>query len=197
MIYIASKKKSTDRLRKEYPNAVIIDVTSSSESEWSKLSPFYPHGGIPVPNSEGYSATCVEAIWQGLKVFAAADIDTTLFRNNTMRNLKRTVRRFGQPLGHRFGVHSDEILSYIDARKRIYIPTYEWMLSNSVKPLVDKLANIAIKKDIVLLDYDTNSDVYNPLKPLSHASLIKSYIERNYSIPSKINPIQPSLFDYE
>lgn len=197
MIYIASKKKSTDRLRKEYPNAKIIDVTSSSESEWSKLSPFYPHGGIPVPNSEGYSATCVEAIWQGLKVFAAADIDTTLFRNNTMRNLKRTVRKFGQPLGHRFGVHSDEFLSYIDARKRIYIPTYNWMLSNCVKPLVDKLANIATQKDVVLLDYDTNSDVDNPHKPLSHASLIKTYIERNYSIPSKIKPIQPSLFDYE
>ena len=38
-----------------------------------KLSPFYPHGGIPVPFSEGVTATCVEAVWQGLKVFESAE----------------------------------------------------------------------------------------------------------------------------
>lgn len=197
MIYIASKRKSIERLHKEYPNAEIIDVTSSAESEWSKLSPFYPHGGIPVPNSEGYYATCVEAIWQGLKEFSTADIDISLFSNATMRNLKRTVRRYGQPLGHRFGVHSTELLSYIEARKRIYIPTYNWMLANKAQSLVDRLAAIAMQRDIVLLDYDTNSDVENPDKPLSHASLIKKYIETNYRISPKPKPYQPSLFDYE
>ena len=29
-----------------------------------------------MPFSEGYTATCVEAIWQGLKVFEGADVDT-------------------------------------------------------------------------------------------------------------------------
>lgn len=197
MIHIESKRRSLERLQKEYPNAEIIDVTSSSNMEWSKLSPFYPHGGIPVPNSDGYFATCVEAIWQGLKVFANADVDISLFTNATMHNLKRTVRKYGQPIGHRYGVHSDEILSYIDARKYIYVPTYNWMLSNCVKPLLDKMVNIAAHKDVVLLDYDTNSDINNPTKPLSHASLIKTYIETNYSLPAKNNPIQPSLFDYE
>lgn len=43
MIYIASKRKTAERLCKEYPGAKLVDVTSSSESEWSKLSPFYPH----------------------------------------------------------------------------------------------------------------------------------------------------------
>ena len=32
-------------------------------------------------------------------------------------------------------------------------------------------------KTIVLLDYDTNEDVENAKKPLSHASLIKAYVE--------------------
>ena len=35
-------------------------------------------------------------------------------------------------------------------------------------------------KPVVLLDYNTNPDVYNPKSPLSHASLIKAYIEGNY-----------------
>ena len=35
-------------------------------------------------------------------------------------------------------------------------------------------------KTIVLLDYDTNADVEDPKKPLSHASLIKAYAEGIY-----------------
>ena len=77
MIYIASKRKSAKTLAQEFPNAIIVDVTSSSTSEYVKLSPFYPHGGIPVPNSEGITASCVEAVWQGLKVFETTDIDTS------------------------------------------------------------------------------------------------------------------------
>jgi len=48
---------------------------------------------------EGYTATCVEAVWQGLKVFEGSDVDTKLFQNDTMKGLKRTVRRFGKPMG--------------------------------------------------------------------------------------------------
>lgn len=183
MIYVASKRVSLERLNQKYPTAEIIDVTSSSCSEWIKLSPFYPHGGIPVPNSEGYYSTCVEAIWQGLKIFSTVDIDISLFCNDTMRNLKRTVRKFGQPLGHRFGVNSHKLLSYKDARKLIYIPTYNWMLTHRAKHLVDELARIASYRDIVLLDYNTNSDVDDSSKPLSHASVLKVFIETNYSLP--------------
>ena len=58
-----------------------------------RLSPFYPHGGIPVPFSEGYTATRVEGIWQGLKVFDNEDIDISMFLNETMKGIKRTVSR--------------------------------------------------------------------------------------------------------
>ena len=87
MIYISSKRKSVKTLAREFPGAVIVDTTSSSPTEFVRLSPFYPHGDIPVPNSEGVTASCVEAIWQGLKVFETADIDTSLFSNITMKNL--------------------------------------------------------------------------------------------------------------
>ena len=40
--------------------------------------------------------------------------------------------------------------------------------------------NISKKKTIVLQDYNTNPDVYKPQSPLSHALLIKAYIEGNY-----------------
>ena len=96
MIIIESKRKKPATILKQYPNAILADVTSSAKDGLVKLSPFYPHGGIPVPFSEGYTATCVEAIWQGLKVFESCDVDVQMFRNDTMRNIKRTVRPFGK-----------------------------------------------------------------------------------------------------
>jgi len=181
MIIIESKRKKPATILKQYPDAILADVTSSAMDGLVKLSPFYPHGGIPVPFSKGYTATCVEAIWQGLKVFEGCDVDTSLFYNDTMKGLKRTVRKYGKPLGHRKGVHGTELLGYIEARKQIYTPTYKWVLENKVAHIIERLKQASESgKTIVLLDYDTNADVENAQKPLSHASLIKAYVEGIY-----------------
>lgn len=128
MIYIESKRRKRENIEKQYPNAIIWDITSTSENEEArKLSPFYPHGGVHIPSFSGMTATCVEAVWQGLKVFENSDIDVETFKNDTMKGLKRTVRRFGPIRGHRKG---EKLLNYIEARKQIYIPTYEWVLKN-------------------------------------------------------------------
>lgn len=188
MIIIESKRKKPATILKKYPDAILADVTSSAKDGLVKLSPFYPHGGIPVPFSEGYKATCVEAIWQGLKVFEGAGVDTSLFQNDTMKGLKRTVRRFGKPLGHRKGVNGSELLGYIEARKQIYIPTYRWVLENKVANIIERLKAASEEgMTIVLLDYDTNADVENAKKPLSHASLIKAYVEGIYPYDSREN----------
>jgi hypothetical protein len=143
-----------------------------------KLSPFYPHGGIPVPFSEGVTSMSVEGIWQGLKVFEAYGIDKSSFRNDTMKDLKRTVRTLGRCLGHQKGVNSTELLGYIEARKQIYVPAYFWMLENKCAKVVETIAKLSKEKAVVLLDYDTNEDINDASKPLSHASLIKAYIEK-------------------
>lgn len=201
MIIIESKRKKATTLLKRYPNAILADVTSKATDSLVKLSPFYPHGGIPVPFSPGYTATCVEAIWQGLKVFEDCDVDTSLFDNDTMRGLKRTVRKHGKPLGHRKGVNGTELLGYIEARKQIYIPTYKWVLEHKVRDIIDRLREASKTKTIVLLDYDTNADVENARKPLSHASLIKAYVEGIYPYgPNEVGTgaqinREPTLFD--
>lgn len=180
MILIESKKKKPENILKNYPDAILCDVTSKATDSLVKLSPFYPHGGIPVPFSEGYTATCVETVWQGLKVFEGCDVDVQLFGNDTMKNIKRTVRKYGAPLGHRKGVNGTELLDYPEARKQIYIPTYRWVLENKVYAIIEKLRRAAGDKTIVLLDYDTNGDVENLKNPLSHASLVKAYAEGIY-----------------
>ena len=181
MIIIESKRKKLQTILKKYPGAIPADVTSAATDGLVKLSPFDPHGGIPVPFSEGFTATCVEAIWQGLKVFESCDVDIQMYKNDTMKNIKRTVRRFGKPLGHRKGVYGTELLGYIEARKQIYIPTYKWVLENKVANIIERLRTANNEgKTIILLDYDTNADVENAKKPLSHASLIKAYVEGTY-----------------
>lgn len=185
MIIIESKRKKEENILKKYPGAILADVTSSAKDGLVKLSPFYPHGDIPVPFSEGMTATCVEAIWQGLKVFETADVDVEMFRNDTMKNIKRTVRRFGRPLGHRKGVCGTELLGYIEARKQIYIPSYCWVLENKVADIIMRLKEASRTKIIVLLDYDTNADVEDGRRPLSHASLVKAYVEGTYPYGSR------------
>jgi len=189
MIYIASRRSKIENVQKKYPEAVILDITSASDKKYAQwLSPFFPHYNIPIPFTENLTATCVEAVWQGLKVFQDQDVDFNTFRNDTMKGLKRTVRRFGSPLGHRKGGYGSELLGYAEARMMIYLPTYKWVLDN-----VDYVHNTVMKikeqskiQDIVFLDYNTSTDVYDTSKPLSHANLVKLYIEENY--PSELCP---------
>lgn len=185
MIFIESKRKNLDKIKAKYPLAIICDVTSTSPNSFVKLSPFFPHGGIPVPFSEGVYSFSVEGVWQGLKVFENEDISFESFTNKSMKNLKRTSRVHGRILGHRKGVDSEIILDYVTAKKQIYIPTYYWMLEHFASKLIDKLASIAKEKDIVLLDYNTSTDIESDSKPLSHAYLLKLYIENHYPIFEK------------
>lgn len=195
MIYIENKKRKLEKIQEQYPNADILDITSTSETQYAKLlSPFYPHGNIPVPFTHGVYATCVEAIWQGLKVFQTADIDVEIFKNDTMKGLKRTVRRFGPPLGHRKGVYGKELLNYFDARMQIYLPTYKWVLENvpSVRNIISRIAERAKTHDIVFLDYNTNIEFRDITSPLSHAGLVKLYIEGNYPKETEVyTPLTP------
>ena len=180
MIIIESKRKKIENILKKYPEAIVADVTSNAKDGLAKLSPFYPHGGIPVPFSEGVNAECVEGIWQGLKIFENEGIDTNMFRNNTMKNIKRTVRTHGRVLGHQKGVYSSEILDYVSAKHQIYIPVFKWVLENKVGSIIERLRNASIDKTIVLLDYNTCCDVDSDTKPLSHAYLIKAFVEGLY-----------------
>ena len=96
-----------------------------------------------------------------------------------MSNLKRTVKSFGKPLGHRYGTNDTLILGYIEARIKIFIPAYIWVLNNKLQLLVEELKTLSSQKDLILLDFEVNDDIINPLKPLSHAYILKCYIENN------------------
>ncbi len=179
-LIIKSRHLPPESLQKRYGDSTIIDVTSRGSEPWIRFSPFYPHGGIPVPFSPGEFSMTVEGIWQGLKVFETSDIDHTKLSISDMKGIKRSVRKYGKVLGHRTGLIGDRLLSYKEARGQIYLPSYRWVLENRVQDLIYKLKELVADTNVVLLDYETNFDIDNLSRPLSHAGLIKLYLEDNW-----------------
>lgn len=181
---LENKRRKPESLTKLYPESLLVDVTSKGDQPWVKFSPFYPHGNIPVPLSNDCFAASVEGIWQGLKVFEGTDIDTTKFAVSNLKGLKRTVRKYGRCLGHRAGVKGTHLLSYREARLQIYLPAYQWVLDNCLQAEITQLIEKGREQLVILLDYETNADVENLTKPLSHASLIIKYIAGQYPNPA-------------
>ena len=175
-ITVASRRRKTETLQKLYPGAVLLDVTSRGEEPWVRFSPFYPHGGIPVPNSPNVVSQSVEGLWQGLKVFEKEGVDSAKFSITTMKSIKRSMRSRGEVLGHRFGVDSEELLDYQTARLKIYLPAYRFVLEHRLTAEIRQLREMAEKQPLVLLDYETNVDVRDLSKPLSHAGLVAEYL---------------------
>ncbi|NKZ03247.1 DUF6939 family protein [Actinomadura latina] len=171
-LHVASRRRTT--LRRDFPDALILDVTSRAPEPWVRLSPFYPHGGIPVPGHPDRTAQSVEGVWQALKVFASEEEDFSKLEVTTMKGIKRTVRRLGPPLGHRF---EGRLLGYEEARRLIYLPTYRWMLDHRAPALVAELRELSTKHTVVLLDYTVNGDVADLSKPLSHAALVVQHVQ--------------------
>ena len=110
------KKTKPENIKKKHgENIEIIDVTSKTDEPWVHFSSFWSHGNIPVPFSDGVVATCVEGIWQALKVFESENVDESKLNVTNMKGLKRTVRRLGNVRGHRKGLKGKELLPYKEA----------------------------------------------------------------------------------
>lgn len=177
---VESRRKSFRKLRERYGSVAFIDLTSKGPDPWQRFSPFYPHGGIPLPFSPGYFSMSVEGLWQGLKVFEDEGIDQSRFYVTNMKGLKRTVRKYGSVKGHQKGVDSSELMSYGDARKEIYLPAYRWILDHKMSAELKELKRLGATRQVLLLDYETNTDVDDLSKPLSHAGLVKARLEGEF-----------------
>jgi len=184
-IHLDSRRKKPATLSRLWPGAKILDVTSKGEIPWVRFSPFFPHGGIPIPNTPGDFAQSVEGLWQGLKVFENEGVDASRWAITNMSGIKRAGRSRGKVLGHRHGVTSTApLLGYRDARHQIYLPAYRWILEHRLAGEVQQLRELASSGLIVLLDYETNDDVENLASPLSHAALLNRYVEGSWPAKS-------------
>jgi hypothetical protein len=74
-------------------------------------------------------------------------------------------------------VHGSTLLEYVEARRLIYVPSYQWVLRQRLAPELEVLRKQAAQRTMVLLDYETNADILDVRRPLSHASLVARQIE--------------------
>jgi hypothetical protein len=151
--------------------AVAHDVSSRAKPPLVKLSPFYPHGAIPVPGLPGTTSDSVEGVWQGLKIIDGRT-DATFFTG-------KGKKRRGRPTGHSL---AGEVLGYVDARRRIYIPVYEHMWRECIGRDVRRILFDRARAGVVqyFYDFDRNADVDDPSSPLSHASILVRLLDEEY-----------------
>src|SRR5262249_29165396 len=157
--------------RRQAPaGARVIDVSSYADPPFHQLSPFYAHGGIPVPGMPGTVSDSVEGIWQGLKVIRGATAPR-LFSGGGRK------RGGGKPSGHRLG---RKLLGILEARYKISLPAYEWALEHRVDPaLIEGFVTAALAGVVQLLhDTEDNGDPNNPSAPLAHAAVLARYVNR-------------------
>jgi hypothetical protein len=56
------------------------------------------------------------------------------------------------------------------------------VLENCLQAEIAQLRQMAQAQTVILLDYETNTDIDDLSKPLSHAGLVKRYIEGNWPV---------------
>ncbi len=152
-------------------DAVIYDVSSYADPPYCMLSPMWAHGGIPVPGMPNETSDSVEGIWQGLKVIRGK----TAFRLFCGKGQKRG----GKPAGHQYG-KKDRLLGIVEARQKIYIVAYEWMLTNRADPeLLEQFITTAFESTTQYFhDVGDSGDINNADAPLAHAAVLVQYLNR-------------------
>jgi hypothetical protein len=158
------------RTGKPAPGVLWTDVSSGAEPPYDRFSPFFPHGGIPVPGMAGVTSDSVEGVWQGLKVIRGK-IAPRYFEGSGRK-------RGGKPAGHQFG-DQERLLGLEEARRKIYFPAYEWMLEHRVDAaLIEEILNRAFRGvEQHFYDRQDNAAIGKD-QPLAHAAVLVHYLNR-------------------
>jgi len=149
--------------------ATVYDVSSYADHPFCTLSPFWPHGGIPVPGMIRTTSDSVEGIWQGLKLIDGK-IAPRYFSG-------QGHKRGGKPRGHQFG---DKLLKIVEAREKIYRDSYEWMLDHKADPeLIDRFLSQAFEGATQYFhDVSNNGNIGDPDEGWAHAAVLVQYLNR-------------------
>ena len=179
-------------------NNIIINTTSRS-TNWSKgLSPFLLG---PIALYDGYVAKKVENAWQYSKVYSEVNNISMIDEESNPNENYFTWAKNGwqdsyanrypagkgvQPL---YSYWNGQKLSYVEARKKIYIPIYATAVleSQAYKQLQDLYDSLEENKTIYLWDFDgynhkklnmSYKDVVNcETKKMGHAFVLAMLLE--------------------
>ena len=160
-----------------------INVSSYASYPMNLFSPFNysPDYRIPVPGQVEEYANSVESVWQGLKIIDGAT-DFRLFK-------RRPRKRKGNVDGHLF---NHEILGIIEAREKIYMPTYFFHVEQNIpKEVKDSLLTRALTEEICFYDIETNLDIEDASSPLAHSVFLAMFFNQ-YKI-DRLNELREKI----
>lgn len=146
-----------------------INVSSYGPEPYNKFSPFTysPDFKIPVPGQEDVYASSVESIWQGLKVING-ETDFEMFKRNPKK-------RSGSVEGHLVG---KDIVDTLDARERIYKPSYFFYVKNFVPAEIkEDILKKALDGSVSFYDIGSNLDINDISRSLAHSVFLKQFFE--------------------
>jgi hypothetical protein len=141
-----------------------IDVSSKGRYPYKLFSPFAHNRtySIPVPGQENIRADSVEGVWQGLKIINGK-IEPSLFTG-------KPHKRKCKPEGHAFG---SEVISYLPARKLIYVPAYVYHAVNNALPHAwQNLEHRLADSDVILHDVEKNGSIDDTSSSLAHSAIL-------------------------
>lgn len=184
MVYVLSL------LEEAPPKVLIVNTTSQSSTPWSiGLSPFFLG---PVPLYNGQISLNVENGWQYSKVYkghVGLDGNPTASYFEWAREGWARSRAVRYPMGKgvrpEYSFWDGQKLSYIEARKKIYIPLYVYAVAKT--PAYQRLKELHKKQDIGLRDFDGYNHrdlnmsyeevLNNPNKKMGHAFVLAMMLE--------------------
>lgn len=170
---------------------LVFDVTHlGTHKHFSSRSPV---GNVPVPFSKNDVAASVEVlrlsaalkmyqgIYEGLKVFEGSHkIDKSKLICRDPRRIPRKPKpEDGRLIGWRKGLKGYCLLDAWNARWSLFIEPYKSVLEDQLYDEVEDLRReiSGQNKKVIFLDIHTNSDIYDLESPLSHAYLLKCFLE--------------------
>ena len=171
--------------RHSKPKYQMINVTSKSSSEFKALSPFFL-GPVTIEPYEGEKLSCnvFENAWQYSKIYKGYE-DKEKYLTWAKKGFEaKKANRFPMGRGKKplHSLYKGNELKYIEARKKIYCPLYEFAVLNYASKEFDKLKEMA-KKGISIFDYDgydndakcvSLKEVLNdPYRCMGHAFVLK------------------------
>jgi len=204
VVAVHSRRHGEAKLKQDYGDDVkIIDVSLLSAEPWNKFHPAFPHQKIPLPtNNNNIFSMSVQGIWEALKVFENQGIDLSPMQNSKMRGLVRDEKKVGGKfLGWQRDIKNPSLplLQEREARKLIFLPAYYHVLDNNLKEPIAELRKFMSKArakntKLVIRDHETNCDIDDVNNVLSHAHLIRLYLEGEYPFYNEKDLDKPAYF---
>ena len=145
------------------------------------LSPFAPHLAEELWQRLGHTESITYAAWPQYEEakLAVVTITVAVQVNGKMRGtveLPADVSKDDAIAAAKQQPNAARFLEGKTLRREIYVPCYRYVLEHHLGDQLDELRRLLTEQPVVLLDYETNQDIDDLSRPLSHASLIARYL---------------------